>query len=90
MAQNAEKRRCRRFEIPGGEVKYKKIGLLILMKGFSKAYPVLSVSKGGLAFLCEEKLRRDEKLAVQLLAPNEIPLNLRSRVRWQGQWAGNK
>jgi hypothetical protein len=89
MAQYVEKRRCRRFEIPGGEVKYKKIGLLILTKGFSKAYPVLNVSKGGLAFVCEEKLRRDTKLMVQLLAPKEIPLNLRSRVRWQGQWAGS-
>ena len=89
MAQHVEKRRCRRFEIPGGEAKYKKIGLLILTKGFSKVYPVLNVSKGGLAFVCEGKLRRDTKLMVQLLAPKEIPLNLRSRVRWQGQWAGS-
>lgn len=84
-----EKRRSRRFQIPGGEVRYKKIGLLTLMKDFSKAYPVLNVSKGGLAFACEEKLRRGKKFMVQLLAPNEIPLNLRSRVRWQGQWAGS-
>jgi hypothetical protein len=89
MAQYVEKRRCRRFEIPGGEVKYKKIGLLILNKDFSKAYSLLNVSKGGLAFVCEKKFRRGKKLMLQLLAPNEIPLNLRSRVRWQGQWAGS-
>jgi len=88
MARNAEKRRCRRFEIPGGEVRYKKIGLFSFQKDFSEAYPVLNVSKGELAFVCEKKLRRGTKLTVQLLTPNEIPLNLRSRVRWQGQWAG--
>jgi len=39
--------------------------------------------------LIAEKLRRGKKFMVQLLAPNEIPLNLRSRVRRQGQWAGS-
>ncbi len=88
MAKYVEKRKCRRFEIPGAEVKYKKLGLLILIKGFSKPCPVLNVSKGGLAFMCEKKLRRGMKLMVQLLVPNEIPLNLRAKVQWQGESAG--
>ncbi len=88
MAKYVEKRKCRRFEIPGAEVKYKKIGLLILIKDFSKSCPVLNVSKGGLAFMCEKKLRRGMKLMVQLLVPDEIPLNLRSKVQWQGESAG--
>jgi len=88
MAKYVEKRKCRRFEIPGAEVKYKKIGLLSLNKNFSEACPVLNVSKGGLAFMCEKKFRSGTKLMVQLLAPNEIPLNLRAKVQWQGESAG--
>jgi len=85
MKQDVKKRRTRRFEIPGGKVRYKKTGLLILVKGFSKTYPVVNVSKGGLALVCDERLDRGEKVIVQLLAPNEKPLNLRSRVRWHRQ-----
>ena len=89
MVQGVDRRECRRFEIPGGKGRYRKTGLFVLFKGFSKAYPVVNVSKGGLAFMCEEKFGQDEKIITQLLAPNEIPLNLRARVRWQGQPAGN-
>jgi hypothetical protein len=46
MVQGVKKRRARRFEIPGGKGKYKKTGLLVLIKGFSAAYPVVNVSKG--------------------------------------------
>lgn len=84
MVQGVKKRRARRFEIPGGKGKYKKTGLLVLLKGFSTAYPVVNVSKGGLALVCEEKLDQGKKVMVQLLAPNEKPLNLHARVRWRG------
>ena len=85
MVQGVKKRRARRFEIPGGKGKYKKTGLLVLIKGFSAAYHVVDVSKGGLALVCEEKLDQGKKVMVQLLAPNEKPLNLRARVRWRRQ-----
>ncbi|MEA3428898.1 MAG: PilZ domain-containing protein [Thermodesulfobacteriota bacterium] len=84
MVQGVKKRRARRFEIPGGKVRYKKTGLLVLFKGFSTAYPVVNVSKGGLALVCEEKLDQGKKVMVQLLAPNEKPLNLHARLRWRG------
>ena len=84
MVQGVKKRRARRFEIPGGKGKYKKTGLLVLIKGFSAAYPVVNVSKGGLALVCEEKLDQGKKVMVQLLAPNEKSLNLHARVRWRG------
>jgi hypothetical protein len=80
-----ERRRCHRFEIPGAEVRYKKTGLFVFRRGFSGAYPVVNVSKGGLVFLCEEKLRSGQKVMVQVLIPKESPLNLRARVRWQGR-----
>ena len=85
MIQGVKRRRARRFEIPGGKGKYKKTGLLVLIKGFSPAYPVVNVSKGGLALLCDEKLDQGKKVMVQLLAPNKKPLNLRALVRRQGR-----
>ena len=89
MVQGVEKRRCRRFEIPGGKGRYRKTGLLVFVRGFSKTYPVVNVSKGGLAFACEEKLGRNKEVIVQLLAPNENPLHLRAQVCWRGRLAGS-
>jgi hypothetical protein len=90
MAYGIEKRKCRRFKIPGAEGRYQKVGLLGVVSGFSKAYPVINVSKGGLAFLCENGLRKKKKLIFQLLVPNKTPLNLRSIVRRQGQGIGDE
>ena len=84
MAREVERRSCRRFEIPGGKVRYKKSGLSALFKGFTKAYPLLNVSKGGLAFECEASFNWGEKITVQLLVPELSPLNLHSIIRRQG------
>ena len=81
MFQGVEKRRCRRFEIPGAEGRYKKSGLNALIKSFSKPYPVVNISKGGLAFKCEGRLKKGQKIIFQLMVPNEPPLNLRSIIR---------
>ena len=88
MTRQIERRSCRRFEIPDTKVRYKKNGLLGFFKGFSEPSPLLNISKGGLAFFCEEKLGKGKKIMLELLAPNETPLNLRARVRWQGHPAG--
>ena len=85
MVQGVKKRKTGRFEIPGGKGRYKKTGLLVLVKGFSAAYPVVNVSKGGLAFVCDEELHQGMKVMVQLLAPSENPLHLYARVRWRGR-----
>lgn len=83
MPQGAEKRRCHRFEIPGGQGRYKRTGMLILLKGYSKACPVTDVSKGGLSFGCHEAFKVGQKIIVQLVAPDEEPLDLHARVRRQ-------
>lgn len=88
MAYGIEKRKCRRFKIPGAEGRYQKVGLLGVISGFSRAYSVMNVSKGGLAFLCDKRLGKKKKLIFQLLVPNRTPLNLRARVRRQDQWMG--
>ena len=81
MAYDIEKRRCRRFMIPGAEVRYRKTGLLFFGKGYSGPYSVENISKGGLSFICDKKLSRGKKLQLQLLAPDEDPLLINSIVR---------
>jgi len=83
MSQFIERRRYRRFEIPEGEVRHKRIIAPFLIHHFSKPYPVLNACIGGLALVCEEKFHQGEKLIIQLTAPNENPLNLRSTLTWQ-------
>lgn len=90
MAYGIEKRRCRRFEIPLAEVRFRKRGLLVFEQAFSEPCPVTNVSKGGLSFTCDRKLSNGTKLVIQLLIPNETPLNLNSITRRQEQIMGSK
>ena len=85
MVQSVQKRRARRFEIPGAKVRYRKIRLLVLDSNLSDAYSVINMSKGGLAFACEKRLSTNRKLLLQLLVPNETPMDLRAQVQWQGR-----
>jgi len=87
MPQFVERRRYRRFEIPGGEVRYKRITEPAILHHFSRPYPILNMSVGGLAFVCEEDFYQGEEIIIQLIAPNEKPINLSSIVRWQGSIA---
>ncbi|NOX97506.1 MAG: hypothetical protein GXO98_05535, partial [Nitrospirae bacterium] len=89
MAKIVNRRKCRRFEIPGGKVRYRGIRLLTLLKGFSKSHPMVSISKGGVAFVCQEKFSKGQEIITQLLVPNKTPLNLRARVQWQDPSSGN-
>ena len=88
MDDEANKRTCHRFEIPEGKGKYKRKGLLALLSGYSKVYPVVNVSKGGLAIECDDAIDRGSKVMVQLLAPGEEPVELSAEVRWLGAGPG--
>ena len=90
MAYGIEKRRCRRFEIPGAKVKFKNRGLLFLVQAFSEPCPVINISKGGISFTCDKKLSNGKKLVVQLLVPDETPLNFNSIARRQEQIMGSE
>lgn len=83
MERFDERRKFRRFEMPGGEAKYKKIVQPGLIKHFSRPCPVLNLGVGGLSMLCGKGFRNGETVILQLTAPGEKPLNLRSIVRWQ-------
>lgn len=79
-----EKRKCRRFKIQGASGKVKKIGFLYILKGFSKTYPILDISKGGASITCSESLRVNQKIIFQLLVPQEPVLILRAKITWVG------
>jgi len=84
MTENgAKRRRARRFQIPGGKVRLKRAGLFSLFQGFSGPFPVGNASKGGLALRTNERFRKGQKLTIQLLIPNEAPLNLKGEAWWQ-------
>jgi len=85
MTQGVEKRRCHRFEVPGGIGRYKKTGPLHFFRSFSKVTPVIDVSKGGLSLECEDKLRKGDKIKIELQIPTEEPIILRSLVLRHGQ-----
>ena len=87
MDKSVEKRKFRRFEIPGGKAKHRKIVKPAIIKHFSKSYPVLNLCVGGIAVLCSKEFRSGERVIIQLRAPNENPVNLQSKVRWQDQIA---
>ncbi|MEE9419322.1 MAG: PilZ domain-containing protein [Desulfatiglandaceae bacterium] len=87
MGTVTKRRRARRFQIPGGKGRLKRAGVLSFFARFSGPLPVLNVSKGGLAIKSEKKFRRGQKIKVQLLTPNEGPLNLKGRVGWQEESA---
>lgn len=83
--KDTARRMCRRFRIPGASGRIKKAGLFDTLKGFSKEYPVLDLSKGGLAFSCTESFKKNQKITFQLLVPDESPLNLLSIIRKVGR-----
>ena len=83
MTSFFERRRCRRFGIPGAKVRYKKSGLLSFVNRFSDECQLLSMSKGGIGFTCQEELDPGKKIILLLLVPNEPALVLLGRVIWQ-------
>jgi len=60
------------------------------VQAFSEPCPVINVSKGGIAFICNKKLSAGKRLLVQLLLPNETPLNLKCVVRRQEKIMGSE
>jgi hypothetical protein len=83
MPEYNEKRQFRRFEIPGGEGQFKRVGLAGSLRQFSKSYPVMNASVGGISLLCDEEFKQGEEVLIRLIAPREAPIVLRSICRWQ-------
>lgn len=79
-----ERRLCVRFEIPGGTVNYRKKSLLSSKEDFDEEFcPILDMSRGGLRFLCQNEMKIDSKITLNISVPGEkIPLSLKGVVRW--------
>lgn len=82
MVQGIEQRKCHRFEIPGANLMYRRIGL-IRAKKYINAIRLYNISKGGLAFACADQLPSGKTIIIKLYIPDSDPLELLATVRWQ-------
>ena len=79
-----ERRACIRFEIPGATVNYKKKKILFTSNTYEEEFcPVLDISRGGLRFLGQKKLKINQELILAISVPGErAPLLMKGKVRW--------
>jgi hypothetical protein len=82
MARFVERRKFRRFEIPGGKVKNLTGPGSFLLRPFLKAYPLLNMGMGGINFLSTREFIKSEELVIEIYAPEEERIQLHSRVIW--------
>ena len=82
MPQLVERRRYRRFEVPGGKAKIGKFAGYSFFKPFSTPYPILNACIGGVNILCNRGFFTGEDLLLELYAPEEKPIKLRAKVIW--------
>ena len=85
MIPTIEKRSCSRFKIENAKVKIKKAGMFSFLRFFSKSYSLVNISKAGLAFMYEKKIKRSSKIIIKLRVPKMKPVYLIGLVRWQGK-----
>jgi hypothetical protein len=82
--KNMIKRECNRFKVLGATLYYKKMPLFWGKEYYTESYyPVIDLSKGGLKFLCNNRLKPGESVMVKLSIPeiDEQP-EIRGIVRW--------
>ena len=85
-----EKRICLRFEVPGAVVNYKIKRLISYPPDFDEDNcPILDLSRGGIRFVCQEKLDIKSKGLFKISVPQEdIEMELLGEVRWVMQNPG--
>jgi len=83
----SEKRISQRFKIPGATVSYRKESWLFKRKSFDEEFlPLEDLSRGGLRFVSQKRLKAGDKLFIQLSIPGErSPLGLLGKVRWSAR-----
>ena len=78
----AERRKYRRFEIPGGTAKIAKTQGFSLLKPFSSSFPLMNVCMGGVNILCNRELNTGENFLLELKAPGEKTIKVHAKVIW--------
>lgn len=82
MKEYVERRKYRRFEVPGALVKIGKAQKYPLFRPFSNPFPLLNACVGGVNILCSKALNTGENQLLELQAPGEKAVRLRSKVVW--------
>ncbi|MEA2059167.1 MAG: PilZ domain-containing protein [Thermodesulfobacteriota bacterium] len=79
-----KKRHCERFSIPGTTLYYKnRPGIFIKPVYPEKYFPVLNLSRGGVSFLCNERIKPGKKILVKIEIPGvDQPVELFATIRW--------
>lgn len=80
-----ERRKCRRFKIPGAVISHRLKKPLFLRKNYDEEFcPVLDLSRGGIKFQGQKLLDINTEQVVRISIPGErVPLILKGQVRWQ-------
>jgi hypothetical protein len=90
MAEIVERRKYRRFEIPGSRVKI--MGGLgdSLLRPFLKQYPCLNIGMGGINLLSTKEFIKGQEFVIEIYVSEEERIELRSRVIWTNPVAMSK
>jgi len=79
-----KKRNCKRFSIPGTIIYYKNKPRFFGHGKYTKDYyPVINMSKGGVNFLCDQRLAAGAQLIVKVSIPGtETEPEIIANVKW--------
>jgi hypothetical protein len=77
-----EQRAFDRIHIPGALVVFRKRNKLGFFERFSKPMELYNITKSGICFRSDRKLRRGEPLCVDIIIPGEKTIRLLGSVMW--------
>ena len=72
-----------RIKIPGAKIQYRKIGLRNLLNILSKPTHIKNLSKSGICFSLDDKLRYGDPIVMKIQFPDGKNIRLRGEIRWQ-------
>ena len=87
MKKRMDRRSCTRFRIPGATLKHRKTGVLFLRgSGTTVTLPLLDISRGGLSFPSDDKIKKNTPLTLIVNMPGDPgdaePLEVKGVVKW--------
>ncbi|MFO7752057.1 MAG: PilZ domain-containing protein [Desulfobacteraceae bacterium] len=79
-----KKRHCKRFNVPGTTLRYKKRRNLFGKTQYTRDhFPVVNLSRGGAKFVCHNRLKVGTGVSVLLEIPSiDRQIEINSTVRW--------
>jgi|GEM_PF-683353 len=83
MGTYFEKRECRRFEIPGAYIRFKKRGLLGMLGSLGDKMELLNISKGGLCIECHKEIKEGDQIMIHLHVPEGVITPIRGSIAWR-------